>query len=743
MDEERKTGEQLINKLAVPPRSSADSEAPLPERSLGEERILYAKQELELIIDTMTDLVAMVDNRHRLLRVNKALAGKFRVSPKELVGKLCNNYICNSGEPFRGCLHAQVMADGQERAAEMYLAHLGGYYLVTVTPIRDNMGRVTGTVHIARDITKRKRAEEAVRKSEDKFRSLTESSSDWIWEVDAEFRYTYSSPKVKQILGYEPEEMIGRALFDLMPEKEVRMIQNEVTTSFRENRHLERLEHVNLAMDGRLVTLETSAVPFFDASGIFLGYRGIDRDITERKHAEKQLASVNAFLQSVIDGVADLIMVFDKDYRVKLMNKAAREFSLGDRPMTESLFCYELFHRGRASCSKIGMNCPHAVIFETGQPVTVNHTHIDKDGQEKAFEIHASPIFDETGKVAEVVEVCRDVTKKMVLEEERKKIEARLYREQKEESILTLAGGIAHDFNNLLMAVLGNAEMLQMGFQPSMKGYIFTENIVNASKRMADLTNQLLAYAKSSMRQPETISLNDSVKEALNLTHKGKANEIEVALDLSEELVPVFADPAQMVQVFVNVFANAFEAMEKNGGCLSVRSENTVKEKPWECQRFNHVHPEGQYVYIRIADTGPGIPEDLQGRIFEPFVTTKFLGRGLGLPAAAGILENNSGCISVESYHGKGTILHVYLPAVKPARGEERVQQKQRAKVLDEKVLVVEDDPQILLLLIAMLTKMGHTVLSAVNGNEGLDIFRRQRNAIKIVILDIQLPDMN
>jgi len=528
-----------------------------------------------------------------------------------------------------------------------------------------------------------------------------------------------------------------------MPEDETRIRQNEVAAFFRDRRPFERQEHVYLAKDGRLITIETSGVPFFDADGIFLGYRGIDRDITERKHAEKQLANAQAFLQSVIDGVADLIMVFGSDYRVKLMNKAAREFSLGGEPVRESHFCYELLHRGKEPCSTIGMSCPHATVFKTGQSVTVNHMHIGKDDQEKAFEISASPIFDDTGQVVESVEVCRDVTRKLMLEEERKKIEARLYREQKEESILTLAGGIAHDFNNLLMAVLGNAELLQMGFERSARGYTFTENIVNASKRMADLTNQLLAYAKSGMHQPETISLNDSVKKALNLTHRGKASEIEVALDLSEELVPVFADPAQMVQVLVNVFTNAFEAMEKNGGCLSVHSGNIVKEKPWECSPFNYERPEGQYVYIRIADTGPGIPEDLKGRIFEPFVTTKFLGRGLGLSAAAGILENNNGCISVESCSGKGTIMHIYLPAAKPAQGEGKVKQKQRAKVLDEKVLVVEDDPQILLLLRAMLAKMGHTVLTAVNGKEALALFKRQRSAIKMAILDIQLPDMN
>ncbi len=338
-----------------------------------------------------------------------------------------------------------------------------------------------------------------------------------------------------------------------------------------------------------------------------------------------------------------------------------------------------------------------------------------------------------------VVEVCRDVTNKMILEEERKRLDERLYRQQKEESILTLAGGIAHDFNNLLMAVLGNAELLQMGFQPLEKEYAQTENIVTASKRMADLTKQLLAYAKSGMHQPEIVSLNDAIKRALNLTHKGKAREIEVELDLAEGLWPVFVDPPQMDQVFINLFTNAFEAMERSGGCLTVYAENTVKEKAWECYPFNHEHQEGQYVHIRIADTGPGIAEELRSKIFEPFFTTKFLGRGLGLPAVAGILQKDNGCISVEGDLGKGTIFHLYLPRAK----EEEVTRKQRGKPFAEKILVIDDEPQILLLLETMLTKMGYAVVLAANAKEGLDIFRRQRSSIKMAILDIQLPDMN
>jgi PAS domain S-box-containing protein len=351
------------------------------------------------------------------------------------------------------------------------------------------------------------------------------------------------------------------------------------------------------------------------------------------------------------------------------------------------------------------------------------------------------------GKITSVLGIARDVTAQKQAREEmlqnRKKMEERLFQEQKEESIVTLAGGIAHDFNNIIMSVLGNAELLSMRFVPGDREYDLAQNIVGASERMAGLTRQLLAYAKGGIYQPKVMSLNNMIRETLAFLGREIGKEISISLDLAEDLRTIVADPTQVRQALMNLFTNSFEAMEQTGGVLTVHTSNSLDRKSWECPFFHHEHPAGDYVYLRISDTGHGIPDDLQKKVFEPFFTTKFFGRGLGLPAAAGIVQNHKGCISVESEPGRSTDFHIYLPCTQDIEGH-AISEKKAQKVAGQKtILIVDDEPEILSLLGEMLTIQGHEALQAQSGREALEIFRRERGRIDLAILDIQMPEMD
>jgi CheY-like chemotaxis protein len=255
----------------------------------------------------------------------------------------------------------------------------------------------------------------------------------------------------------------------------------------------------------------------------------------------------------------------------------------------------------------------------------------------------------------------------------------------------------------------------------------------------------MLAYAKGGMYQRVAVSVDRAITDAVGLVHKGKALGIEVSLDLSNDLLPVIADPGQMNQVFVNLFINAFEAMERDGGRLTVHASNAQKRGSWMCPLLHQEHPAGDYVYVRITDTGVGMTKETTKRIFEPFFSTKFVGRGLGLAAAAGIIQNHGGCISVESCLGEGTVFEIYLPAagdtVREAGKDEGRDSAERAP--GNKILVVDDEPQILRILEEMLTSMGYICLTADGGAEALEIFRKERGDISVAILDIQMPGMN
>jgi two-component system sensor histidine kinase TtrS len=460
-------------------------------------------------------------------------------------------------------------------------------------------------------------------------------------------------------------------------------------------------------------------------------HSGLERQIRERK-----------FLQSVIDGVNEPIMVIGIDHHVQMMNRAATDQLLPDSPLPRPQTCYELSHHRDRPCDSADEPCPLREVVNTKQSIVVTHRHSGRDGREATYEILASPIFSETGEVTQVIETCRDITGQLMLEQARRRLDEQFYREQKEQTLITLASGIAHDFNNGLMGMLGNAELLKRKLSSDAPEQEMVDNIMVSGRHMAGLTRQLLAYVQSGRHEPEIFFLGGLIREALSQTRKGNAR-VEVVADIAEDLGPVFADAGQICQGLVNVLTNAFEALDKKGGRLVVHASK-VQRDAWECPSLRHEHPQGTYVFIRISDNGPGIPAALHKKIFEPFFTTKFMGRGLGLASAAGIFQLHKGCISLESEPGKGASFQIYLPVAERSADAGVAQSNQEGKApFLNKVLIVDDDPRIQSLVESILLQMGKDVRTAGNGAEAIEIFKQEKGAFGLAILDIGLPDMD
>jgi signal transduction histidine kinase len=276
-------------------------------------------------------------------------------------------------------------------------------------------------------------------------------------------------------------------------------------------------------------------------------------------------------------------------------------------------------------------------------------------------EIGASPIIDNDGEISGIIEVGRDITEKLRLEKEDKEFRARLFQQQKDQSIVLIAKGIAHDFNNLLGTVIGNVDLLQMGTAPKEDECGIVEAIGSAAHRMSDLTTQLLAYAKEGTYKLDRLDINSLILQTLKFSHTGEALKIiKISHNLTKDIWPILGDPNQMKQMLVNILTNAFEAMEETGGTLTVETKNIIRKNDWQ-DSFNNVHPKGSYVSIDMSNSGPEIPGEISTQIFEPFYTTKSLGRGLGLAAVAGIVQNHGGCVSFESSEA-GTTFHILLP---------------------------------------------------------------------------------
>ena len=327
---------------------------------------------------------------------------------------------------------------------------------------------------------------------------------------------------------------------------------------------------------------------------------------------------------------------------------------------------------------------------------------------------------------------------------ERMRLEARLREAQKIEAIGTLAGGIAHEFNNALTSVMGNVELLAGDLPQNEDLNEYIDAIKTASQRMAGLTKQLLAYARGGRYRDEIVSLSDFVEERLTMLKSNVDPSLRVETDLARDIFKVKADLTQVQMVISTLVDNAAEAVENEGRIRISTSSQEIDEA------FAQKHPDlnpGAYVCLTVADDGKGMDPETVDKIFDPFFSTKFLGRGLGMAAAHGIIVNHAGAILIDSKPGKGTSVRIYLPAVRAEedRTEEKLLKKPEFKVSGATgtILVIEDEELVMNTIRSILKKLGYRVLEAKTGNEAIDMVRTFDEDIDLALLDIKLPDIS
>ena len=292
------------------------------EQRLMHEEILKAAEEWQSTFESIEDMVMIVDRHLRVIRVNKASHPLFDVADEEIVGKKCYVTLHATDCPLKDCPVLKTFITNRPEEMEFFDEQRKSWYLISAHPVRDDQGNVEAAVHIIKDITERKRAQQALQTSEKRYRDLVESSHDWVWEVDSHGVYTYASPQCRDLLGYEPEELIGKRPFDLMPPEEARRVSLAFAEIEGKPRRFRALEKLNLHKQGRLVVLETNGVPVFDEHSKFCGYRGMDRDITKRKQAEDELRESERKYRQLHESMIDGFVRCDMDGRITEFNDA-------------------------------------------------------------------------------------------------------------------------------------------------------------------------------------------------------------------------------------------------------------------------------------------------------------------------------------------------------------------------------------------------------------------------------------
>lgn len=581
------------------------------------------------------------------------------------------------------------------------------------------------------DVTRRKEAENALYRSEQRFRSLVEAIPDWIWETDVEGRYTYASPKVKDLLGFEPVEVLGKRPRDFMHPDDAQEFGVQLMGFASRGEPFSGFQNRHVRKDGRVAVLETSGVPVFDDVGRFRGYRGIDRDVTTRKHDEEERARLNLALEQT----ADSIVITEPDGTIVYVNPAFERISgyakaevLGKNPRILKSEKHDLeFYQSLWG------------TISRGEVWSGHITNRRKDGSLYEEEMVISPVRDTSGVVLNYVAVKRDMTHEL-------EMERRLRQSQKMESLGQLAGGIAHDFNNVLGVIQGGLALLKPRLtDPTHVRYVeIGETAVN---RGADVAKRLLTFSREGQLQLRPLALGDVVEELIRVLEHSLEKTIEIVTDIPSDLPIIQGDPGQLYQVLLNLCINARDAIleshTSDGTGQITIAASTVS--PETVRSIFKDAPAPSYIRVSVSDTGIGMSEAVRSRIFEPFFTTKPTGKGtgLGLAVVYGIVKSHNGLIDVESTPGAGTTVHIYLVAFPHEKLSAPKEREEPVSGGSETVLVVEDEGALREIVSELLESYGYTVINAEDGIAGFEAFTENRERIKAVITDMGLPRLS
>lgn len=577
------------------------------------------------------------------------------------------------------------------------------------------------------DFEDARRVHNELRLSNERLRDFADATADWFFEMDKDLRFTYVSERHQDVVGVPPEAVIGKTRWDAhqhrrLPEEQDRWRKHMATMQAHQS--WTDFTYTLIRDDGERRVISNSAKAIFDHNGEFAGYRGVGRDVTARSDAEAQLTSV-------LNIVPDAIITIDEMGGIASFSPAA-----------ENAFGY-------TDAEVIGRN----VKMLMPQPYREEHdgylANYKKTGKKKIIGIGRE--VEAQRKDGSVFPISLSVNQMMVkgrlmytgvvhdLSETHRR-EALLRQSQKMQAIGQLTGGIAHDFNNLLTIILGNLELLSEAHLSDTRGTKLLDAASGAAQRGAQLTNQLLSFARQQPLQAEVIDLNELVVEMSDMLTRTLGETIDLNMVLAQDLGKTLVDPGQLHNALLNLTINARDAMP-NGGKLIIETSNVDLDAHAAGLRVD-AEP-GQYVRLSVRDTGTGLSPELQGRVIEPFFTTKEQGKGtgLGLSMVHGFAKQSGGHIEIYSELGHGTAISLYLPDANDAAALSSNNDVESSipEAHNETVMVVEDDPNVRAITVARLEDLGYQIAEAETGQRALDILA-QGQPIDVLLTDMVMP---
>jgi two-component system cell cycle sensor histidine kinase/response regulator CckA len=697
------------------------------------------------LLEAAPDAMVCVAADGRIVLVNAQTERLFGYGRDELVGQLVEMLVPDAVRDIHPSRRAGYVADPRPRPMGAGMELAGRRRDGTTFPAEISLSAIETEEGIlvsaaVRDVTQRQLAAETAAQ----LASIIQSSHDAVIGKTLDQVITSWNPGAERLYGYTAAEVTGRHIDILIPAED-REREAAVVAAVAQGARADQYQTRRLRKDGTTVEVSLTLSPIADRTGTIVGVATVARDVTERQRAD-------ARFRGLMEAAPDAMVCVDRDGRIALVNA-----------QTERLFGYR---RDELTGQPVEMLVPDQVrglhpAHRAGyvadprpRPMGVGMQLAGRRRDGSTFPAEVSLAAMDTDEGLLVTAVVRDVTERLEIaaererlhtQTERDKLERQLHQSQRLESLGQLAGGVAHDFNNLLGVISNYAAFAgeEVARQlPGGRGQGIRDDIAQvqqAAGRAAGLTHQLLAFARQEMIRPRVLNLNDVVRSVEQLLIRTLGEHVELITDLAAGLPPVLADPGQVEQVLVNLAVNARDAMPRGGTLVIQTASTTIDDTAGQDQT-----PPGQYVALKVSDTGTGIPRHVLDRVFEPFFTTKPKGEGtgLGLATVYGIITQAGGHVRIYSEPGLGTSLTALLPVTGQDPAPAAPPSAEPRQGHGQAILVVEDEPALREVTRRILDRNGYHVVAAASGAEALDILASRLDQIDVLLTDVIMPRM-
>ncbi len=582
-----------------------------------------------------------------------------------------------------------------------------------------------------------------LKESEEKYRLLFDNAVEGVFQTTSNGRFLAANPSLARILGYTSASELIEHLQDIGKQHYLNPEDRETFRRIMETDGGSSDFEVQLRKrDGSHIWASIKARAVKDETGDIHHFEGFLEDITKRKYAEKALRESEKRYRSILNEMSEGYHEVNLAGNFTFFNETFLNlFGYSSDEMMGTNF--SRYAADEAIAKRIYRI--YNEIYRTRVPIqSCEWDILRKGGERRTLEFYASLVKDSKGGPTGFRGIVRDITENKRAEEEREKLQAQLLQAQKMESVGRLAGGVAHDFNNMLSVILGHAELALEKTRKKQDPHSNLEKIQTTAQRSADLTKQLLAFARKQIIEPKVLDLNNTVENMLSMLRRLIGEDIDLSWVPARKLWPVKMDPSQVDQILANLCVNARDAI---AGVGKLTIETGMKTfDPAYCADHPGFIP-GDFVILAVSDDGCGMDQEILENLFEPFFTTKDVGKGtgLGLATVYGIVKQNNGFINVYSEPDQGSAFRIYLPRQHlPA---EEISATAHSKIPapsgNETILLVEDEPDILEMIRTMLEHKGYSVLSAATPATAIEMARAQTDRIHLLITDVIMPGMN